>query len=71
MVSREEAILDIPPIVVVEAVDVDIPLTAIVPVDIQDRDTLYNTPSDTPPLEIPMNDLRIESNFASFKDFAR
>ena len=44
IVSREEAVLDIPDVVVAEVVSVEVPLT-VIPIDIDDRDALYTPPS--------------------------
>lgn len=39
IVSEEKTILDVPPIVVVEVVDVDVPLPVVVPIHVDDGDT--------------------------------
>lgn len=49
-IADEQAILGIPPIVVVEPIDVGPPLS-IVAIDVEHRDALYRAPSVSPPLE--------------------
>lgn len=56
IVSREEPILDVPPIVVAEVVDVDVPLPVVVPIHVDDGDTR----ATSLPCHHPLNTLGVE-----------
>ena len=52
-VAEDETVLGIPPVAVVEPVDVGIP-PVVVEVDVENRDALCHAPSIPPPLEYSM-----------------
>ena len=52
-VAEHETVLGIPPVAIVELVDVGVP-PAVIAVDVENRDALCHAPSVPPPLEYSM-----------------